>query len=155
MIRPFWFKGVRKMHEYFHQYSASFLGLGFIFVIIWIQSVLAAVSKASQKGAIPGVDPFEKSQQSFVFRAHRTHLNSLENIVPMFGGAMLCIVASANIIWTAIFIWSYGVARFIHMILYYGIPTDKNPSPRSYFYLIGLLSSLCLIFMGSINLILK
>ncbi|MEC7164145.1 MAG: MAPEG family protein, partial [Pseudomonadota bacterium] len=39
----------------------------------------------------------------------------------------------------------YALARLLHMILYYRIATEKNPSPRSYFYAIGLLTTLYLI----------
>ena len=49
-------------------------------------------------------------------------------------------------------LWVFAIARFIHMVLYYGISTEKNPSPRSYFYMIALLSNLVLIVMIGIHL---
>ena len=35
--------------------------------------------------------------------------------------------------------------RIIHMLLYYYIATEKNPSPRSYFYGFGLIATLYLL----------
>jgi uncharacterized MAPEG superfamily protein len=39
----------------------------------------------------------------------------------------------------SIIVWVYAVARIIHMILYYKIVTDKNPSPRVFFGLLAFL----------------
>ena len=41
----------------------------------------------------------------------------------------------------SIIIWAYAISRIIHMILYYKIATNKNPSPRSIFWAIGFLAS--------------
>jgi hypothetical protein len=38
------------------------------------------------------------------------------------------------------------------MALYYMIATEKNPSPRSYFFMIGLVSNLVLIVMLAVHM---
>ena len=52
----------------------------------------------------------------------------------------------------AIVVWIYAIVRVIHMVLYYAISTEKNPSPRSYFYMIGLLSNVYLLGMIAVKL---
>ena len=47
----------------------------------------------------------------------------------------------------------FAIARLIHMVLYYKIATERNPSPRSYFYLIGMLSNLVLVVMIALHLL--
>ena len=44
----------------------------------------------------------------------------------------------------SVVVWLYAISRIIHMILYYKIATNKNPSPRSIFWAIGFLSTLYL-----------
>lgn len=45
----------------------------------------------------------------------------------------------------AIVVWVFALARLVHMVLYYRIATEVKPSPRSYFYLIGVIATLYLI----------
>lgn len=126
-------------------YRASFWGIVFIILLLFIQWFVATRTKASQKGAIPGkIDP-SLSHESFVFRAHRTFMNTLENVPAMLGTCFLAILMGANSQWVAIFIWAFVVARIIHMLLYYIIATEKNPSPRTYFFTFGLIANVCLL----------
>lgn len=125
-------------------YLVALWGISAIIFLLFVQWFIATRSKASQKGAVPGkLDP-HLGHESFVFRAHRTFMNTLENIPAMLGTCFLAILMGANAYWTATFIWVFVAARIIHMILYYLIATEKNPSPRTYFFTIGLLSNLAL-----------
>ena len=126
-------------------YSAAFWGILIIILTVMVQSLVAGGSKASQPGAIPGkMDP-SLSHSSFVFRANRTFANSLENSSVMLGTSFLAILIGANVLWTAVIIWVMAVARIIHMVLYYSIATERNPSPRSYFYLLALAANFTLL----------
>jgi uncharacterized MAPEG superfamily protein len=126
-------------------YSAAFLGILIIILTVVVQSIVAAKSKASQPGAIPGKIDISLSHSSFVFRTNRTFANSLENISVMLGASFLAILVGANIFWTGVIIWIMAISRIIHMVLYYSISTEKNPSPRSYFYLIALVANIILL----------
>jgi uncharacterized MAPEG superfamily protein len=126
-------------------YSAAFLGILIIILTVVVQSIVAAKSKASQPGAIPGKIDISLSHSSFVFRTNRTFANSLENISVMLGASFLAILVGANIFWTGVIIWVMAISRIIHMVLYYSISTEKNPSPRSYFYLIALVANIILL----------
>jgi len=109
------------------------------------QALIAASTKASQKGAVPGkMDP-SLSHSSFVYRSNRTFMNSLENFPAFIGAAFLAIFVGADAFWVGTLIWVFAVARILHMVLYYAIATEKNPSPRSYFYLIGLVANIALL----------
>ena len=90
---------------------------------------------------------------SFVFRSSRTFMNSLENLPSMLGTSFLAIFVGANIFWTGLLIMIFAAARIIHMVLYYVISTDKNPSPRSYFFLIGLFANIALLVLCGITLL--
>jgi uncharacterized MAPEG superfamily protein len=125
-------------------YASSFLGLWVILATIVVQAIVASVAHRRQKSYVPGIVDAALGHESFVFRSDRTFRNSLENIVPFFGLAILGVLTGYDAGRLAIVIWIYAIARIIHMLLYYVIATEKNPSPRSYFYAIGLLATLFL-----------
>lgn len=136
----------------FGDYQFALWGIVIIVATLLIQALVGSAVKARQPGAVPGkVDP-NLSHHSFVFRAHRTFMNSLENVPVMLATAFLAILAGASAPWTAIFIWTFALARLAHMLLYYVIATEKNPSPRSYFYLIGMISNAALLILSGMAL---
>lgn len=77
-------------------------------------------------------------------------MNTLENsplfLATVFLGFFLNLNSSAF----ALCIWVYVIARIIHMLLYYMIATEKNPSPRSYFFLIAAMANM--VMLGLIGL---
>lgn len=125
-------------------YSSSVLGLWVVLTTIIVQAIIASVAHRRQKVYVPGIVDPSLSHSSFVFRSDRTFRNSLENIVPLFGLSILGILTGYDAGRLSIVVWVYAVARIIHGLLYYVIATEKNPSPRSYFYAIGLLATLFL-----------
>jgi len=133
-------------------YNLAIWGILVILTTVLIQSIVAMVVKASQPNAIPGKIDNSLSHESFIFRAHRTLMNSLENITLMLGASIVAILIDASVLWTNLFIWTYAIARILHMILYYAISTEKNPSPRSYFFLIGLTSNIGILVLIAITL---
>jgi uncharacterized MAPEG superfamily protein len=135
-------------------YLSSFWGIAFIILLLFLQWIIATAAKSTQKSAIPGKIDSTLGHESFVFRAHRTFMNTLENIPAMLGTCFLGIFIGVTPHWAAVFIWAFVAARIIHMTLYYLIATEKNPSPRSYFFALGLLAnlglfSLCLITLAA------
>jgi uncharacterized MAPEG superfamily protein len=135
--------------EIYESYFLALWGIFTILLTVLLQSLVAAGTKASQPGAIPGKMDDSLSHSSFVFRSNRTLMNSLENLPVMLGTAFLAIFASVDVTWTGILVWAYALARILHMALYYGIATEKNPSPRSYFFLLGVVANIALlVFVG-------
>ena len=127
-------------------YNTTLSGLWLILTTIVVQAMVAIRAHRRQKGGYNvGVIKPELGQSSFVFRSHRTFQNSLENIIPMFGMAILAMLAGYGSFKLAVVVWIYAIARIIHMYLYYKIATDKNPSPRSIFWAIGFLINIYLI----------
>ena len=141
------------MQTVFEPYFSALLGVGFLLLLVLVQWVIASRFKASQAGAIPGKPPQNLSHQDFTFRAWRTHQNTLENLGTMLGASFFAIVVDAGTGLVAALVWTMVVARVIHMILYYVIATDKNPSPRSYFFIIGWLANLGLVIVGIYTLL--
>lgn len=134
-------------------YPVALWGI-FTIILTWlIQWFVASWSKGSQAGAIPGKIDESLSHSSFVFRAHRTFMNSIENVPAMLGTAFLALFVGANVFWTGVFVCFFAVSRIVHMALYYIIATETNPSPRSYFFLIGLASNVCLLCTCALALI--
>ena len=123
----------------------SLIGLWLMLTTITLQAVIATGAHRRQSKVVPGIVDPALSHDSFVFRSDRTFRNSLENIAPFFGLSVLAMIAGFSPDRLAIVIWVYALARLLHMILYYRIATEKNPSPRSYFYMIGLLTTFYLI----------
>ena len=126
-------------------YTTSLIGLWLVLTTITLQAVIATGAHRRQSKMVPGIVDPALSHDSFVFRSDRTFRNSLENIAPFFGLSVLAMIAGFSPDRLAIVIWVYALARLLHMILYYRIATEKNPSPRSYFYMIGLLTTFYLI----------
>ena len=122
-------------------YTTSFIGLWLMLTTITLQAVIATGAHRRQSKMVPGIVDPALSHDSFVFRSDRTFRNSLENIAPFFGLSVLAMIAGFSPDRLAIVVWVYALARLLHMILYYRIATEKNPSPRSYFYMIGLLAT--------------
>ena len=136
-----------------YDYSITYIGLLIALLTLLLQSVIAAMSKAKQPGSVPGKMDEHLSHGSFVFRAHRTFMNSLENFPLFIGSAFLAVFTGTNPRWVGILIMIYALARIIHMALYYAIATEKNPSPRSYFYGIALIAQVAVLGLIGINLL--
>lgn len=133
-------------------YTVAYWGIFSVIVVLILQGAIAAGSKASQPGAIPGKMGDDLSHSSFVFRSNRTFLNSLENFPAFLGSAVLAILIAADPFWTGTFIVIYSLSRIAHMVLYYVIATETNPSPRSYFFMLGLLANIALLVLCGITL---
>lgn len=138
--------------EIYASYSLALWGVFIILLTVLLQSLVAAGTKASQPGAIPGKMDDSLSHSSFIFRSNRTVMNSLENLPVMLGTAFLALFAGVDATWTGILIWAFALARILHMALYYGIATEKNPSPRSYFFLLGVAANIALLVFVGITL---
>ena len=126
-------------------YSSALVGIWVILLTVFIQSMVASIAHRRQKHYVPGIVDDKLSHESFVFRSHRTLINSLENLVLMLGTVVVAMLAGVEASWVAGTVWVYALARLAHMWLYYVIATEKNPSPRSYFYIIGMLANLVLL----------
>ncbi len=123
-------------------YLASCWGIVFIILLLFVQWLIATKSKSYQKGSVPGKIDEALGHESFVFRVHRTFMNTLENIPAMLGTCFLAMLIGVDPLWAAICIWIFVVARTMHMTLYYVIATNKNPSPRTWFFMLGLFANL-------------
>lgn len=134
-------------------YTLALWGLWIMAVTVLVQGVVAAMVKASRPGAIPGKIDESLSHDSFVFRAHRTFMNSLENMPGILAAVLVAVLGGADPLWTGVLVWAFALARIIHMALYYMIATEKNPSPRSYFFLIGLIANIALLIVAAWGLV--
>ena len=127
------------------EYNTVLLLLTALISMVVLQALIATFAHRKQTQYVPGVVNPELDHHSFVFRSHRTFMNSLEN-VPVFVLTSLIAMAAgvqgSGLFWAVLV---FTLARALHMVLFYAIATNKNPSPRSYFYVIGLLSQLYLL----------
>jgi uncharacterized MAPEG superfamily protein len=137
----------------FEVYQSVLLGLWLTLSVIIIQAVVLVRVHRRHKGYKVGVIDPALGQSSFFFRAYRTFWNSLENIVPLFGMAIIAMMAGYSPQKLSVIIWIYAVVRIIHMILYYKIATDKNPSIRSLFWATGLIANMYLMVDLGIHLL--
>ncbi|MGI9345502.1 MAG: MAPEG family protein [Gammaproteobacteria bacterium] len=138
-------------------YLTAFAGLWLVLATWVVQWAIAAFYRASQPDHIPGKINPDLGHSSFAFRAHRVFMNSLENLPLMLGISFLAILVGVDPLWTAALIWAYALARIGYSILYYALATDRNPSPRSYLFLMGWLLQitllvLCLMMLWQYNM---
>lgn len=136
-----------------HDYRWALLGLVLILTTLFIQWIFATVSKGRLPNAIPGKIPQDLGHESFVYRANRTYMNTLENISFMLGSSFVAMFAGVDAFWLALCIWIFAIARIMHMLLYYVIATEKNPSPRSYFFILGLFSNVFLLGLAFVKIL--
>jgi len=133
--------------------NSGYIAFYLYLVMLLIQWIVATFSKSKQPDAVPGKIDKNLSHDSFIFRAHRTFHNTLENS-PLFAGTvLLAFVLNVQSPIFAILIWAYLVARIVHMVLYYAIATEKNPSPRTYFFLIGVVANIAMLVILGLKLI--
>lgn len=137
----------------FDNYEAALWGVLLILATVLVQALVGSLSKAKMPGAVPGKIDESLGHGSFVFRAHRTFMNSLENLPLVLGAAFLAMFTGASVFWTAVLVWLFALARIAHMVLYYAISTEKNPSPRTYFFLIGLAANIALLVVAAAPLV--
>lgn len=133
------------MTNFLQDYSSTHAGLVVILATVLIQQLIASGKKAKAPGAVPGKMDDSLGHDSVVFRTQRTWMNSLENLPAMLGTAFLAMFVGADVAWTAILVWVFAGARILHMVLYYVIATDVNPSPRSWFFLLAFAANLALL----------
>ena len=135
----------------FDSYHYTVIALWVILFTVFVQHVVATAAHRKQAKYIPGIVDEKLGQESFVFRSHRTFMNSLENVPLMFGATLLAIIVGLNPLYVSVLVWVYAIARIIHMILYYKIATEANPSPRSYFFMIAFISNFVLFAMIAVS----
>jgi uncharacterized MAPEG superfamily protein len=128
----------------FAEYHSTITALFFIILTIIVQELVATIAHRKQKSYVPGVLADNLGHESFVFRSHRTHQNSLENVIQLIVPAILAMFIGVAPFSLALVLWLFAIARVIHMLLYYVIATEKNPSPRSYFYMIVFFWQTCI-----------
>ena len=124
---------------------SAYLAFYVYLLMLLLQWGMATISKAKQANAVPGKIDDSLSHSSFIFRAHRTFHNTLENSALFVGTVLFAFTINYQSALFAICIWVYVSARLVHMALYYTIATEKNPSPRTYFFLIGLIANLVML----------
>lgn len=137
----------------FDAYLVALWGIWLMLFTMFAQHLIAMRAHRQQAQYVPGIVDEKLSHESFVFRSHRTFLNSLENTLMMLATTFLAIFIGISPSGVAAAVWIYAIARLIHMLLYYKIATEENPSPRSYFFLIGILANLALLISVAIALI--
>lgn len=134
-------------------YSIAFLGAWSILLLMTVQWGVASLVKALQPGAISGKFDSSLSHTSFVFRSHRTFQNSLENMPLFLGAFFLAVFIGVSILWVTVTVWVFFIARFLHMVCYYCIATQCNPSIRTWFFLCGVVSNVVLLVVTGIALV--
>lgn len=121
-------------------------------LLLVLQWLIDTMAKGSRPGAIPGTFPPDLGHDSFVFRVHRTFLNSLENYPLWLGTVLLVIMSGTDPSWSAILGWLFVAGRVGHMALYYLIATERNPSPRSGFFVLSWIANVALLVMAGLHL---
>ncbi|MGO2012845.1 MAG: MAPEG family protein [Pseudoalteromonas sp.] len=132
---------------------SAYFALYLYFIMLLIQWGVASFSKANQPGTVPGKLSDNLSHESFVFRAHRTFHNTIENSPLFLGTVLFAFIVGLQSSIFAISVWIYVIARIIHMALYYMIATEKNPSPRSYFFLVGVAANIVILGLVGLRLV--
>ena len=129
----------------FAAYHTAFIGVWAVLVLLLLQGCVASITHAMQPGAIPGKPLTSLGHASFVFRAHRTLHNSLENLPLFLGTFFLAVFVGVSTTWVIPLVWVFVVSRLLYTLCYYAIATERNPSMRTYFFLAGLLVNVLLL----------
>lgn len=125
--------------------DSAIYALALIVLTLFLQWFFASGAKAKRAGAVPGKEDPDWGPKEFAFRAHRTFMNSLENIPFLFGAVLVAYFAGANSIFVSACLWTFAVARIVYTFWYYSVSTEKNPSGRTGVFMVGLLANLVLL----------
>lgn len=136
-----------------HPATLTFVGLWLIVVTWLVQWAVAAAVKAKQPNAVPGKVPENISHESLVFRTHRTFMNTLENVPMFLASVFIALFIGIQSAWLGYWVLLFAIARIIHMVLYYAIATEKNPSPRSWFFVLGAVANIAVLVQIALALI--
>ena len=136
-----------------HPATLTFVGLWLIVVTWLVQWAVAAAVKAKQPNAVPGKVPENISHESLVFRTHRTFMNTLENVPMFLASVFIALFIGIQSAWLGYWVLLFAIARIIHMVLYYAIATEKNPSPRSWFFVLGAVANIAVLVLIALALI--
>lgn len=126
--------------DYFYSLFAVFV----MILTVFVQGVVASAAHRTQKSYVPGIVDPNLGPESFVFRSHRTFMNSLENTPFMILLIILAVLTGYSASVLLIISWVYAIFRIAHMVTYYLIATCENPSLRSYFFMVAVLAQLML-----------
>nr|WP_321455374.1 MAPEG family protein [uncultured Cohaesibacter sp.] len=135
----------------FTPYAASFWAVYALLVMVFVQALVAAVAHRAQKSYVPGIVDEKLGPESFVFRSNRAFMNSIENVPFMIGLVLLAVMSGFDAWWLALLSWIYVLGRLAHMVTYYLVATRKNPSLRSYFFIVCVLVQLVLLVMLGVS----
>ena len=75
------------------EYYVSFIGIWALLTLIVIEAIISIGASRTQKRYVPGTTNPDLGPESFVFRSDRAFKNSLENIIPFLGAALLSILS--------------------------------------------------------------
>ena len=107
--------------------------------------IMVGAHRAEKDYEVGKIDP-NLGQESSFLGVTEHFWNSLGKYHSSFRNVHRCeILAGYSSFKLGIVVWIYAISRIIHMLLYYYIATEKNPSPRSYFYGFGLIATLYLL----------
>lgn len=136
----------------FEQYILAILGLWIVVMTIIVQQFVAVYVNRKSGKFIPGKFDDTLGPESFIFRSERTFRNSLENIIPFLMAAILAMFIDLNNLTLAFFVWVFAISRIGHMVAYYKSTSDKNPSAKSYFFIVGILSTVILMLANLVQI---
>ena len=127
------------------EYYVSFVGIWALLILIVIEAIISIGASRTQKRYVPGKTNSDLGPESFVFRSDRAFKNSLENIIPFLGAALISILLTMDPIRLSRLIIIYVLARYIYTAIYYSVATRKNPSLRSLFFSVGFLVTIIML----------
>ena len=106
-------------------YQSSLIGLWFILVTIVVQAMVLIHLHRKQPNYKVGVIDPSLGQESLFFRAYRTFWNSMENIVPVLGMALIALVSGYSATKLSIILWTYAIARVSVSYTHLTLPTKR------------------------------
>ena len=101
------------------EYYVSFIGIWALLTLIVIEAIISIGASRTQKRYVPGTTNPDLGPESFVFRSDRAFKNSLENIIPFLGAALLSILLSMDPVRLSRLVIIYVLARYIYTAVYY------------------------------------
>nr|WP_319391572.1 MAPEG family protein [uncultured Cohaesibacter sp.] len=132
-------------------YGPVFWAVYLLLAMVFVQALVASVAHRAQTSYVPGIVDETLGPESFVFRSHRTFVNSIENVPFMVALIALAMASGFSPWWLSLLSWVYVAARACHMVTYYLVATRKNPSLRSYFFMLAVFAQLVLFVMLGLN----
>ena len=139
------------MSEAVSTYGSSLIGLLVLAMIPMVQSLIAGLAKGGRQ-LKPGSEPSMEYDER-IYRIHRVHLNSTENLAAMAVAVLVAVYAGASSFVVGLLVWFHVILRLAYWYIYLNNIGRTQSGARTIVFALAWFMNVILIVVGVVALI--